>query len=192
MRKLTIREELNILWKLREKQNFINAGSSRAVYKLNSTTVVKVAIDKAGRTQNKREVEIFEEHGSQYLAKIYAYGASILLMEVIDPFYVDYYEEIVSMYEGNLMTEYEFEHINDVLDFLNDINGDTEDNLQLGYTKCGVAVSYDYGFDVDVEENVSNKLYRLAHKDSCLYPINHTYAKLVRIKRFLAFSYKTS
>ena len=192
MRKLTLNEELKILWKLREKQSFVGAGSSRAVYKLNATTVVKIAIDKAGRTQNKREVEIFKDFGGQYLAKIYAYGTSIVLMEVIDPLYLDYYEELLSMVEGNLITENQFEHIDEILDFLADINGDTEDNLQLGYNRFGVPVSYDYGFDVDIEENVSNSLCDLVYKDDYLYPVNYIYSRLVRIKRFLVFSYKTS
>lgn len=85
IRKLTKSEEQEIIDKYIKNENYIDAGSSRAVFHGEEGQVIKVALDEGGRTQNKHELEFYAEHGDNgYFGKIYAYGEFVIVMEYVD------------------------------------------------------------------------------------------------------------
>ena len=101
IKRLTKKEEQEIISKYIKDENYLDAGSSRAVYMLDwmeetkvdsleetkvvwleETKVVKIALSDEGRMQNKNEVEYYKEHGhTGHFAKIYAYGEFVVVME---------------------------------------------------------------------------------------------------------------
>ena len=85
IKRLTKEEEQAIIDRYIKDENFLDAGSSRAVYMEDyGEKVVKIALSDEGRTQNKNEVEYYKEHGhTGYFADIYAYGEFVVVMEYV-------------------------------------------------------------------------------------------------------------
>lgn len=152
MLKLSKEREKNIL-KLLSKQKRYENGSSRAVF-LFENFVIKVAFDLGGFLQNEREIELYKDYGSEYLAKIFAYGDYILIMERVELLDYEMVGDVVE-YEGDY-NEYLYffdrevpginDKITDTVYFLHDINLETTDNYQLGLTNDDRVVAYDYGY----------------------------------------------
>jgi hypothetical protein len=142
-----------------DRDEFINNGSSRAVFGYTNDLVVKIAIDKQGQRQNANEINAFRYYGSYApLAKITAYGKNIVVMERVDALEYGEVEAIVNdeYYEdedenGEVYEVYgdgEFnEKVKDVVYELERINGETDDNFQIGYNSNGNIVAYDYGYN---------------------------------------------
>ena len=86
IKRLTKEEERAIIDKYIKDENYLDAGSSRAVYLEDwGAEVVKIALSDEGRMQNKNEVEYYKEHGhTGYFADIYAYGEFVVVMEYVD------------------------------------------------------------------------------------------------------------
>lgn len=166
MIKLTIDQEIEILENLGD---FIGNGSSRAVYEYNDDYVVKVALDKKGQFQNNAEVKKYRKYGDLHLARIQSYGKHIVVMEKVDmlDYYVVYdiwhterYDEYVDedkeYYEAKGINEEVFYKIKETVDALDEWNGTTSDNYQIGIVGDRV-VAYDYGFETgSYEKCVSN------------------------------------
>jgi len=157
MIKLTREQEITILKRLMDRavedeKTMIDYGSSRVVFSLPGNAVVKVASSIEGQRQNEFEVNNFENLDTTYLAKIYAYGPSIVIMEKIDPVYIN--EEV--MCEDDYDGESEDQPIEayDAYFWANDNIGETLDNAQIGINADGKYVLYDYGFqsDSDIEQ----------------------------------------
>lgn len=143
MKKLTKLEELQLINELMKGSKLIDNGSSRAVFAYGADKVVKVVCQEAGRTQNKKEVEMYERYGKKgYLAKIYAYGKNIIIMEKVDTNIENMDDEQEEQYD---MIE----------NFLDTILGST-DCMQVGIDKYNNLVCYDYGFDVEDSNNVGS------------------------------------
>lgn len=151
--------------------------------------VIKLALGIGGQNQSNREIKSYIEYGDYYpLAKIYAYGRFIEIMEKVDKVddnfrcYSDYsYYDLFTMvygYEdpldGERYVDYpedadqkeidEYETIFDTIYRLEELFGETDDNGQLGYNAEGNLVCYDYGFLVDSDEEWSSMLSVLLHK----------------------------
>ena len=166
MIKLTINQEIEILENLGD---FIANGSSRAVYEYNDDYVVKVALDKKGQYQNKVEVNSYRKYGDLHLARIQSYGKHIVVMEKVDKldYYVVYdiwhtenYDEYTGedkeYYEAKGIDESLFYKIKETVDALDEWNGTTSDNYQIGIVGDRV-VAYDYGFETgSFDKCVSN------------------------------------
>ena len=188
MRKLTLKEELSILEKVKKNEKgFIGAGSSRAVYSLNSTSVLKVAIDREGRTQNKREIQCFYEYGGHFLAKIFAYGTSVVLMEKVDPLELEDDEDVDFLVEEGIINEEQADACNELYEFLSQMNGYTIDNLQYGLNKDGWPLAYDYGYECGKEDNVSHNLRDFFDGYSDYLPVESILKRLTKIQKFLGF-----
>lgn len=160
MNRLSRVEEYNLIKKaMADDFSFLNNGSSRAVFEIDKDIVIKIAYDKKGQYQNAMEISRFRNFGSEYLATIYSYGKYVVVMEkldVLDDETVSYaYDEDfdkIKKYAGN---EYDPEkyilYSNEIIktvDFLNENIGNSYDNYQVGISKDGRVVSFDYGFDV--------------------------------------------
>lgn len=160
-------EERGILTSLATAE-FLGNGASRLVYECTDYAaellnvdaedyVIKVAMGLAGVNQNSAEIEFFLNHEYAPVAEIRGYGRFIEVMEKveIDYCYRDFAEEEV--YEGNEeeaidnadyydLEPEEAEEAFDVIMVLQDYFGHTSDNGQLGRTRNGDLVAYDYGF----------------------------------------------
>lgn len=132
----------------------INNGSSRVVYDAGDGMVIKLALEAEGRVQNNKEISMFWQHGDTHLARIYAYGENIIIMEEVDTVYKDLWEidydyvDSGGLEEWTDFTQEEAEDYLETLDFLDEVLGYTSDNGQLGFRhETQSFVSYDYGFD---------------------------------------------
>jgi hypothetical protein len=166
MVKLTINQEIEILENLGE---FIGNGSSRAVYEYNDDYIVKVALDKKGQYQNSAEVKKYRKYGDLHLARIQSYGKHIVVMEKVDilDYYIvydiwhsenydEYTDEDKDYYEAKGIDESLFYKIKETVDALDEWNGTTSDNYQIGIVGDRV-VAYDYGFETgSFDKCVSN------------------------------------
>jgi hypothetical protein len=157
-----MKEEYELLQELiRDDIDFINNGSSRAVFKFDTNRVVKVAMDRQGRRQNKNEIDLFRIAGNDYLAEIYAYGRFLLVMEEVS---AQPMEDMLDVFYENQFFDYEdreIERVSEVIDFLSEHTGETDDNFQLGWSlKRNLLVSYDYGYNTEHRNRdlVSNNL----------------------------------
>ena len=100
MDRLSKSEEINILRQVIAQNEFIGAGSSRAVYGLGEDKVVKVAWDRGGMIQNHYEVEIAKN--TPYLtALVYSYGSFIIVAERLVDRHINGFD-VVGEYEGFL------------------------------------------------------------------------------------------
>lgn len=120
---------------------------------INKRYVVKVAIGIAGINQNNVESTVFRYNGSEYLAEIPYIGHYVEIMEYVEPlpdsvrnwadeyYFEDFYEQV-----ADDLTKSEASRCFDVIQELNNINGCTNDNGQLGYNDNGDIVAYDYGY----------------------------------------------
>lgn len=151
MKKLDKKQELRVLSNIK---NLISNGSSRAVFRYGKKLIVKVAIDAQGEAQNEREVKIFSSHTTyKGLAKIFAYGKNIIIMEKLD----------TSKDPDDISMEPTDEEM-DIYDFISVYNNETTDNYQIGYRKDGSAAAYDYGYisgdnETFVSQNLADFLY---------------------------------
>ena len=175
MERLQLEQECKILTSL-INEDFINRGSSRAVYnfsiedaaalgiELPYDCVVKLAIGVGGLNQNALEVKTFLAHPELPLAEIVACGRYIVIMEKVsieDGAFVDYLDsylepaEYLSSYFEELSVEdydrylKELQEVDNVVEELVPIFGQTADNGQLGYNRDGRLVAYDYGFETE-------------------------------------------
>ena len=125
IKRLTKEEERAIIDKYIKDENYLDAGSSRAVYLEDyGAEVVKIALSDEGRMQNKNEVEYYKEHGhTGHFAEIYAYGEFVVIMEYVDvedghlmEMFWDYYEKEEKLelddlfYEEHLEIDWEDEY----------------------------------------------------------------------------------
>ena len=127
--------------------DFINAGTSRAVYALGDKYVLKLAMSHGGINQNYIEYRYFQEVGNNLLASLYAHGTIINIMERV--------------HKCNYFCEWDWEEDEqDIVDEINtlieDVNDLTEyyggDNKQVGYSdRVGGWVVYDYGYGLEDE-----------------------------------------
>lgn len=168
---LTAKQELDLLDLVVDREN--NSGAGRVVYPVRRdelaaigidvpcSCVIKVALGVPGQNQNDVECNAFEEFGHSYpLARIFMRGHFIEVMERIVPLE----EEIGREYDGfETSTDYADEFIGDGSTYtyeqlmevfetatqLEDINGVTGDNGQLGYNCEGALVAYDYGYQAN-------------------------------------------
>ena len=156
--KMEMNKEINLLKFLGTLTagKILGAGSSRVVFSLpNSNLVLKLGCGHGGIHQNNREVELYEQYGEDYpLGRIIAAGKFCVLMENITPV-SECYRDVDDLSEWTpeqLADEYEvdYDEAQDVIDAvsaLDNINGYTSDNAQVGYNQLGQMVAYDYGFE---------------------------------------------
>ena len=138
MKKLTKAEEREILEQALALGEFISTGSSRAVFGLDETRVLKVAASVAGYNQNKIETELFANYGDNgFLARIHGFSERVTIMDRMEQVLDDYYHEGMEIDE---------DRFDEIYDFLNSENGSTSDNEQIGIDTQGNMVAYDYGF----------------------------------------------
>ena len=194
---LTLEQETKLLYVIAENYDYLDNGASRAVFNMDSEDfdkcgiklpndkkyVVKVAIGSGGINQNYYEVHHYINFGEDYpLAAIYYYGKYVEIMEYIDVIpeatNFEYDEdEFFEYMQDNGYSASQTQEIIDAITSLEDINGDTLDNTQVGFNSNGNVVSYDYGFVADSgkilvsdltdyffeeEETIKEYLYRLA------------------------------
>ena len=194
---LTLEQETKLLYTIAEKYDYLDNGASRAVFNMDSEDfdkcgiklpndkkyVVKVAIGTGGINQNYFEVHNYINFGEDYpLATIYYYGKYVEIMEYVDVIpeatnFDDDDEEFFEYMRDNVYSDSETQEIIDTIRSLEDINGYTLDNTQVGFDSNGNVVSYDYGFVADSgkvltsdltdffyeeEETIKEYLYRLA------------------------------
>lgn len=174
MKKLTSRQEENILRVVKSDLGFLGRGSSRMVFDMpfdaykyadldgNKEYVVKIPYCSAGLNQTQNEIYTFEEYKTteyeNYLAEIVAIGEFIIIMEKIEDC-SEYFDDADNY---NLFDEEEIADFIDAWDddcsairedavpllaFLQDQKG-TSDSGQIGYNGDGKLKIYDYGFDV--------------------------------------------
>ena len=163
-------EKYLIRYMIHHPDLFVNSGASRAVFfcttdiadylglpeKDSNSYVLKVALGKGGMAQNQVECETFDRYQHMnILAHIEALGRYVELMEAVEVWdfrdeadYGGYADEI---YDNNqdYMTEADADKVADVIGLLSDLFGETSDNGQIGKTKDGRWVAYDYGFIPD-------------------------------------------
>lgn len=145
---LTQEEELLILDYL-DDSDFIDNGSSRAVYDLMGEYVVKIGLSVEGQNQAAYEVECYEEwHDHEVFATLYAYGKFINVMERVG-------------WDHDCEDEYEYyDAVEDLCYHVSSLTGyDGSDNEQIGFSGVyGCLVLYDYGYtnDLDRDDLVGN------------------------------------
>ena len=174
MKRLTKRQEKNIMKALKTRGEFLGHGSSRAVFRLGEDYCVKIAKDEYGVTQNKLEVDMFRKNGRMYLAEIKAYSKFFVVMEfieVIDRDDVDYYLEQYFYYEQELEDGEDVEwqedmpinivsEMSEVVEAMASMVGETDDNTQLGFREnTDVVVCYDYGYEPSNHNNSVSDLH---------------------------------
>ena len=153
---LTPEEELAVLNEI-TKDDFIDNGSSRAVYYLRDEFVVKIAMSIGGMNQNKIEKNFYAQHGhTRCFAHLYATGVMINIMEMLSD--CQYYDPdaYCSPYFGDEEDEdltAEAEMISNLIEMANDYTGYYGgDNGQIGFSQIdGVFKLYDYGYSTDYE-----------------------------------------
>jgi hypothetical protein len=144
--------------------------------------VIKIGLDDGGHNQNVLECSVYERFGdSGKLAEIYArFGNVFLVCEKVEVISYDFAETVLEWGEDAdadvILWEEDgerviplWEHINfsseeecqtlidkmrDVYCLLEDIQGSTSDNEQLGINENGDVVAYDYGYDTEFHYNV--------------------------------------
>lgn len=184
MKRLSRYEEILIIRAAKENGEFLDNGSSRAVYDIGNGRVLKIAIDRKGQYQNKTEIELYRYSDSrEYLAAVYAYGKFSVIMEKVVPVeYEDvrslahdcgYFnessesdettEDAIKKYYG--IEKIEIESVKKVYDYLEFENGNTGDNYQIGIRPDGSAAAYDYGFisgkyDMCVSNSLGSVVFR--------------------------------
>lgn len=194
---LTLEQETKLLYIIAGNYDYLDNGASRAVFSVSNKNfdrcgiklpndkryVVKVAIGTGGINQNYFEVHNYINFGEDYpLAAIYYYGKYVEIMEYIDVIpeatnFEDDDEEFFEYMQDNGYNTSETQEIIDAIRSLEDINGCTLDNTQVGFDSNSNVVSYDYGFIADSgkvltsdltdffyeeEETIKEYLYRLA------------------------------
>lgn len=158
---LTLDQELELIKNLRS-EDFLGAGSSRAVYEYGENKVLKLAISAEGTRQNFLEKSRYEEYGDSSFARIYEAGLYILISERVTVFdgeyYVSRYYDLTGCYadiEDDQGLDQEIlsigQEVSDLKDWLDDLSGYTDDNFQIGKGQDGRIVAYDYGYQPGVD-----------------------------------------
>ena len=163
---LNIKEERMIL-DLLKNAKFYDNGASRCVFECSDEIaeylgicaddyIIKLACGIGGIRQAEAEVQCYLDYDYAPLAKIFAYGRYIEVMEriEIDDDFRDFAEECYEdcdvpydcFYDYNCNDDHLAEEAYDVIIQLHDIFGHTADNGQLGRNSEGRLVAYDYGF----------------------------------------------
>lgn len=139
--KLSNRQERELLQRLMQCKPVDN-GSSRLLFidPRDSNYVIKVAVGAKAFRQNKLEVAMYKTWGaSGYLAEIKEYGNFCIVMERLAEIYCS--DELEDYYFPEGHPSYA------VQEWMDQLLGYTSDNCQIGKTKHGEWVAYDYGFD---------------------------------------------
>lgn len=155
---LTKNEELEILNEaLKNKDNYLGNGSSRAVYEITyrgKKAALKVFLDEGGKNQSDLEVKFFLSH-RDLTSEFYAVGKNCIVCELIN---MKYSEVVSEIYEQDLgynaieefcdtdLTKEQYNNIISLFDELDDIYY-SDDNYQIGWSderEC--FVSYDFGY----------------------------------------------
>ena len=140
-KKLSLNKEISLLRKLKNLKP-LDWGSSRLVFKLENGTVAKLAIGTYALNQNRCEIKLWQSNGAYLpLAQIHYFGRFIEVMEEVKAF-------DASDVEYGYIDDVDEEEATEVADKLSEVLGCTADNYQLGLTKRGDLVSYDYGFRI--------------------------------------------
>lgn len=188
MKRLSLSEELSLIKYTQKNAEYINRGSSRAVYDLGDGTVLKLATCVRGQRQNGIEIDTFRwrnDDDRKHLAEIYSYGKFVIVMEKITPVDMDLIQEIYEYGADNLLNDEDEDEddcdssryrrafseselllltkedeIERHVNMLTDILGQTDDNYQVGLDKDNNIKSYDYGYEVGYHNaSVSNDLW---------------------------------
>lgn len=196
IKELSLTEEREVILSLRGA-TALGYGSSRVTYNLDRNLatrlgldpsrdyVVKLAVGRGGLNQMAFEVGMFKCRGeSGCLAIIPASGQFCEIMEkvrVIDDLECDTYDTYDDFVcyglnddanedtNDNYSDEQKYEMWR-AHEFLNEENGYTSDNCQLGITAGGHAVAFDYGFLSDSDdEQMSSSSYRVAQDTGDYY-----------------------
>lgn len=151
MKKLTIEEETKILQSITKK--YLGHGSSRTVFRhpFNRKLAIKIAIGDGGKEQNQTEIEI-NQIIPEYTNTIHAYGENIIICDLlvrnydrdVDRLYWSDWED-----KKSKLSAEDIQTIKNVFEKLNEVNGNTADNSQIGRNINGKIVAYDYGFISD-------------------------------------------
>lgn len=200
MKELSPKEEMNLIKYIIDNGDFLDRGSSRAVYTLDNGRVYKIAFDEEGRTQNNLEVDLFECHGKHYLAEIFSYGRYLVEMEQVETPYsssdledysggfyyfgTDEEEDEDAMRGYCIPTLEEAEDIERAKEFLDNELGYTSDNFQIGFSRnqqCWVA--YDYGYDPNLnrDDQVSEDLTELVDFEGPDYVLEKALEKIKQL-----------
>lgn len=144
---LSTQEEIKLLKDfVKTNPDFLDNGSSRAVFAYEEGKVIKIAFDEQGCAQNINEVMLFQEQGDKHLATIYAYGKYVIIMEEVEP-------QIIDM-AYSLLTPKGISQVEQVLEVLEETFGYTDDNNQIGWSSQKQRyVAYDYGFNTYKDKN---------------------------------------
>ena len=206
---LTTEQEYKLLNKL-TTYNIVGSGAGRMVYKAsredllecgielsdNDYYAVKVAIGLAGINQNHVETETYRNYQNYYadksygLARIYCIGHYIEIMEYVNAFgrvldecslfsLDDFIDDVIS--SGiEVLYEQDYSDAYNLIVSLNDLNGESDDNAQIGYGYFGRLVAYDYGFLSEDSSDYSNSLYDDGNKfcSSLSYRLNSKYRSI--------------
>lgn len=153
--------------------------------------VIKLGCGQGGFNQNSHEVEIWlENEGCDFLAPIYAAGRFVIIMEEVEVCnYLDFADTISydddPRERAESFVEYEYDMTPEDEDYESTVkdyqkvayavtqlayfNGTTSDNGQLGRTKNGTYVAYDYGFiaGVSYDSQCSNDLVENIYDTDC-------------------------
>jgi hypothetical protein len=185
MKKLSVKEEYDLLKSVLDKEHsFIHNGSSRAVFLLPDSRVLKVAMDKQGRRQNANEVYVYGKEGNQSLAEIYAYGNFIVVMELVDEHSMEYCQDIYYECEELKYTDKEYLEVVDAIELLEEYNGSTDDNFQMGTSRnTGRIVAFDYGYSKEYNhgEIVSGTFADTVDYNGPEYIIENTMSRLQKL-----------
>ena len=190
------KQEKKLLKYLLDKGVVLGSGSARVVYQVNSgdvgailgvdfptDIVVKLGCGCAGYTQNKAEANTYEDFDDAPLARVYALGRFVLIMEAVDAYDLRGVDDEIAIDDDCCDVESLASQLKDVLpaykgdcnekDLIDvaqfickvqasgmEVNADT---LQVGRNKDGVLVAYDYGLLSDQwEESVGNASFSIA------------------------------
>ena len=163
MIRLTREQEMELL-KMIDEDDFVDYGSSRAVYMLfyrGKTYAVKVFLDQGGYEQCVVERTIYSSSDMKDLvATIYAIGERCMVTEFIHSMdsavtemiyfnseydgYLDDMEHYADEYDA--LTAEQFFAAWNVINSLEQYNDETSDNCQLGFDEHGNIKAYDYGY----------------------------------------------
>lgn len=184
---LSSEQEKALLRMLVEKYTADANGASRIVFLVDSSDiqgcgidvdinrdyVIKVAIGLAGINQNGVESNAYRYYGETYaLAEVPYIGHYIEIMEAVEVWDLrgtfddnyDYFYEI--MHENYDFDEDRVREFYDVVLSMEDINGYTSDNAQVGINKEGRVVAFDYGFDNNTDERFCSTISQWTDFDS--------------------------
>lgn len=130
--------------------------------------VVKVALGIAGIHQTNIEASAYRNYGDYApLAAIPYLGHYVEVMERVTPIdgvrdydMCDYgIEGFAEILMDDLdLNEFDAQACANVVAQLEEINGGTSDNGQVGYDSNGMIVAYDYGYDVDSDFNLCSNI----------------------------------